>query len=65
MVEIDKAAEFRRLKKQHDGEEDPVIIAQRFLNIFRQLHIFSAEKKDAFNKMLLELPPYIRGLLCS
>lgn len=65
MVEIDKAAEFRRLKKQHDGEEDPVIIAQRFLNIFRQLHIFSAEKKDAFNKMLLELPPYIRGLFGS
>lgn len=65
MVEIDKAAEFRRLKKQHDGEEDPVIIAQRFLNIFRQLHIFSAEKKEGFNKMLLELPPYIRGLFGS
>ena len=65
MVEIDKAAEFRRLKKQHDGEEDPVIIAQRFLNIFRQLHIFSAEKKEAFNQMLLELPPYIRGLFGS
>lgn len=65
VVEIDKAAEFRKLKKQHDGEEDPIIIAQRFLNIFRQLHIFSAEKKKSFDQMLMELPPYIRGLFGS
>ena len=37
-------------------EEEPIIVAQRFLNIFRQLHIFSEERKEAFNQMLVELP---------
>ncbi len=55
MVEQSTVAERRR-KKQKDGEEDPISVAQRFLNIYRQLHIFSADKKAAFNKMLLELP---------
>ncbi len=60
-MELDKTSEARR-KAQRNGEEDPVVVAQRFLNIYRQLHIFSPEKKEAFNKMLLELPPQIRGL---
>jgi len=46
-------------------EDDPVIVAQRFLNIFRQLHIFSAERKDAFNKMILEQPAEVRGMFNS
>ena len=46
-------------------EDDPVIIAQRFLNIFRQLHIFTAERKDAFNRMILEQPAEIRGMFGS
>lgn len=60
-MELDKTSEARR-KAQRNGEEDPVVVAQRFLNIYRQLHIFNPEKKAAFNKMLLELPPQIRGL---
>ncbi len=60
-MELDKTSEARR-KAQRNGEEDPVVVAQRFLNIYRQLHIFNAEKKAAFNKMLLELPPQIRGM---
>ena len=64
MLEQDRTSEARR-KAQRNGEEDPVIVAQRFLNIYRQLHIFSAEKKEAFNKMLLELPAEIRGLFSS
>ncbi|MBQ8660845.1 MAG: hypothetical protein IJ482_00770 [Alphaproteobacteria bacterium] len=64
MAEIDKAAEARR-KAQRNGEEDPVVIAQRFLNIYRQIHIFTPERKAAFNKMLLELPADIRGLFGS
>ena len=47
-----KGADSRKLyKKNHGDGEDPIIIAQRFLNIFRQLHIFSTERKEAFNKM--------------
>lgn len=62
--ETDKATEARR-KALRNGEEDPVIVAQRFLNIYRQRHIFSAERKEAFDKMLLELSPDIRGLFSS
>ena len=64
MLEQNKTSEARR-KDQRNGEEDPVIVAQRFLNIYRQLHIFSAEKKEAFNKMLLALPVDIRSLFSS
>ena len=46
-------------------EDDPVIIAQRFLNIYRQLHIFSDERKTAFNRMILEQPAEIRGMFGS
>ena len=62
----DKNADNRKkFKKSHGDGEDPIIIAQRFLNIFRQLHIFSKERKDAFNKMILEQPPEIRGMFSS
>ena len=46
-------------------EDDPIIIAQRFLNIFRQLHIFTAERKEAFNRMILEQTPEVRGMFGS
>jgi hypothetical protein len=46
-----------------DKEEEPIIIAQRFLNIFRQLHIFSKEKKEEFNNQLLKQPKAIRKCL--
>ena len=49
-------------QKGDDQEEEPIIVAQRFLNIFRQLHIFSSERKEAFNQMILDLPPAIRGM---
>lgn len=64
MVEVDKTAEARR-RAQRAGEEDPLIVAQRFLNIFRQLHIFSEEKKTVFNNMLLSLPPETRGMFVN
>ena len=63
VAEID-TTEARR-KALRNGEEDPVVVAQRFLNIYRQMHIFSAERKEAFDKMLLELSPSIRGIFGS
>ena len=50
-------------KKDSDQEEEPIIIAQRFLNIFRQLHIFSQERKDEFNRMILEQPKSVKKCL--
>ena len=36
--DLEKNAEYSEFLKK-DGEEDPRVIAQRLLNIFRQLHI--------------------------
>ena len=44
-------------------ESDPVIIAQRLLNLYRQLHIFSPEKKAAYNQMLMEQTPEVKRTL--
>ena len=63
-VDIDKTTEARR-KAARNGEEDPFIVAQRYLNIYRQMHIFSPERKESFDKMLLELSPEIIGLFSS
>lgn len=57
-------AEARR-KALRNGEEDPVVVAQRYLNIYRQMHIFSPDRKEAFNKMLLELPPNITTIFSA
>lgn len=46
-------------------ESDPVIIAQRLLNLYRQLHIFSPEKKEAYNQMLMEQPQGVKKILSS
>jgi len=49
--------------KNSDKEEEPIIIAQRFLNIFRQLHIFTKEKKEEFDELLLKQPKAVRKSL--
>ncbi len=61
--DINSSASFGQNK--NDNEELPIIVAQRFLNIFRQLHIFSDERREAFNKMLLELPPEVKAIFQS
>ncbi len=37
-------------------EEAPILVAQRYLNIYRQIHIFNKEKRDQFDDELLALP---------
>ena len=61
--DINSSASFGQSK--NDSEELPIIVAQRCLNIFRQLHIFSDERREAFNKMLLELPPEVKSIFQS
>jgi len=60
----DEINEARR-KAMRNGEEDPVVVAQRYLNIYRQMHIFPPERKEAFDKMLVEIPADIRSILGS
>ena len=55
-----KSSEFGNFTQKND-EEDPILVVQRFLNIFRQLHIFNDRKREEFNKMVLDLPDDIRG----
>ncbi len=40
-------------------EEAPILVAQRYLNIYRQIHIFNKEKRDQFDNELLALPQNI------
>ena len=40
-------------------EEAPILVAQRYLNIFRQVHIFNKQKRDQFDDELLALPDNI------
>jgi hypothetical protein len=42
-----------------NAEEAPILVAQRYLNIFRQVHIFNKAKRDQFDDELLALPPVI------
>ena len=59
-------SDSKKIKKNYKllgTENDPVIIAQRLLNLYRQLHIFSAEKKEAYNQMLMEQSPEVKRTL--
>ena len=59
------AEEYRpnlnRLKNKSGDGEDPILVAQRFLNIFRQLHIFDEKRHAEFKAQILALPPEIRN----
>lgn len=63
--DLEKGAEFTQIFSKHGGEEDPVIAAQRFLNIFRQLHIFTAAKRKEFDELLLKQPASVKGMFAS
>jgi len=59
--ELKDASDIKKLIGKNKGEEDPILVAQRFLNIFRQLHIFDQKRRDEFNSMILSQPAEIRG----
>ena len=44
-------------------EEAPILIAQRYLNIFRQVHIFNKDTRNKFDDELLALPENIIGFI--
>ena len=59
--ELKEASDIKKLIGKNKGDEDPLLVAQRFLNIFRQLHIFDQQRREEFNSMILALPPETRG----
>ena len=60
--ELVENAEFGKKRK---NEEDPILIAQRYLNIYRQMHIFNQNRQDEFDRELLALSPEIKILLST
>lgn len=63
--DLEKNAEFTQIFNKHGGDEDPIIAAQRFLNIFRQLHIFTPAKRKEFDELLLNQSPAVKGTFAS
>ena len=59
----DEIKSLRRNKKVA-GIEDPIVIVQRLLNVYRQLHILDEKQREDFDKMVLQQPPEIRHM-CS
>ncbi|HCU58689.1 MAG TPA: hypothetical protein DIC64_01775 [Alphaproteobacteria bacterium] len=60
--ELNQNAEFGG---KHTDEEDPLLVAQRYLNIYHQIHIFNDARKQEFDDSLLALPSDIRILLST
>ena len=58
--ELDEDAEFRGNK---EDQEDLLLTAQSYLNIYHQIHIFKASKWKEFNQQLLEMPEKVRRIL--
>ena len=59
-TQLEENAEFRGSK---ENQEDLLLTAQRYLNIFHQIHIFKAFKRAQFNKELIEMPEKIRKIV--
>ena len=65
-MELEKTnTEVVTVEAEEVEEESPLLVAQRYLNIFRQIHIFKAAKKAEFDNELLNLPEKIKRILIS
>ena len=58
--ELDEDAEF---KGSRENQEDLLLTAQRYLNIFHQIHIFREAKRAEFDQQLLDMPEKVRRIL--
>ena len=47
----------------NEGEEDPYVTAQRFVNVYRQLHVLREDLVSRYNDMLLEIDSEARSTL--
>ena len=63
MVQEDTSTDIVTVEAEEVSEESPLLVAQRYLNIFRQMHIFKAKKRTEFDTELLNMPEKIKRLL--
>ena len=59
-AELDANAEYKGTK---EDEEDILLTAQRYLNIYHQIHIFKEFRQKQFRQQLLEIPPEVRRVI--
>jgi hypothetical protein len=50
-------------KADEEEEENPILVAQRYLNIYHQIHIFPPEKRAEFDASVKNMPNNIRHIL--
>lgn len=60
-AELDETAEY--INSRNKEEEDPLLTAQRYLNIYHQIHIFKKNKKNEFDVSLMAMPDNIKDML--
>ncbi len=65
MAEEDIGTDIVEVEAEELDEENPLLIAQRYLNIFHQINIFKAAKKAEFDAELLNMPEKIKKLLIN
>ena len=46
-------------------EENPLLVGQRYLNIYHQIHIFTPEKRAEFDTELEQMPDKIREVVAD
>ncbi len=59
---VTKTSDLKKIFAKHGISEEPNNLLQRYLNIFRQRHVFDTVRQDEFDRMILELPDEIRGM---
>lgn len=77
VITVDKEEEDLKIEKNHDLNEEAeyagnkqdleqmLLDAQRYLNIFHQIHIFKERKKAEFEQSLIEMPERLRAILLN
>ena len=74
---VDKEEEDLKIIENHDlneeaeyagnkqDQEKMLLDAQRYLNIFHQIHIFKDKKREEFDQSLIEMPERLRAILLN
>ena len=61
MAEKEKKADEADIAVTDEEQEESIIlVAQRYLNIFHQIHIFNAERRAEFDESLVQMPDKVR-----
>ena len=62
MAEEEKKADGANVEADDEEQEEEsiILVAQRYLNIFHQIHIFNADRRAEFDESLVQMPDKVR-----